>query len=360
MLNTDFYLRSLAESADELTRSLQDFAEVLTRSGFLTVVSRMNEDLKLYNRLLVDLEHIGLHVTSYILEKITSIEKLFSKNEKDLSVIDKINGQQVLFANAAILALEAARFKTEVLIGGDCENNTKDELSEQNNTDYQTDENIITNDITELNTENQTIISDSSTVSGGFTEDTTAINPDNMAGVTNATDIDQDQSENENDTLITTTVETVETEFSGDNTAQVTTAAVTEEISFEDEMRKMKRNILKRNEEARITEHVVPNINNEPYEDVDETLKEDTDTIGGFLVEHQADNQRRQQNSAEQIENFVSMELAQEGSGDGLLEGALINDNVIIDDDNLAAVEGSGGDDDHMDFMTMEDYMIIP
>merc|ERR1712060_54407 len=199
-------LRSLAESANELTRSLQDFAEVLTRSGFLTVVSRMNEDLKLYNRLLVDLEHIGLHVTSYILEKITSVEKLFSKNEKDLQVIDKINGQQVLFANAAILALEAARFKTEVIITGEFENNTRDELSEQDNTNHQSDEDIMVtnNDITELNTENQSIISTSLTDLGGLTEDTTAINigtTDNIqAGVTNATDIGQDESEN--DTMI--------------------------------------------------------------------------------------------------------------------------------------------------------------
>jgi len=387
-------LRSLAESANELTRSLQDFAEVLTKSGFLTVVSRMNEDLKLYNRLLVDLEHIGLHVTSYILEKITSVEKLFSKNEKDLQVIDKINGQQVLFANAAILALEAARFKTEIIIAGESENNTRDELSELNNTNHQFDDGVIaTNDIIELNTENQSIIPTSSTE--GLTEDTTAINTEdttaintedttaintedttainmstteNIAGVINATDMGQDESEN--DTMITMEVETTEVEFV-DSTAQATAAATTEELDFEEEMRKMKKDILRRNEEARITEHIVPDINNELYEDIDKNSTQEmstTDTVGGFLVEHQSDKQRRQQISAEQIENFVNMELSPEGSGDGLLESdykELVNDNAI-EDDHLYEVEGSGSgddesiDDDYIDLMTMEEYMIIP
>jgi len=388
-------LRSLAESANELTRSLQDFAEVLTKSGFLTVVSRMNEDLKLYNRLLVDLEHIGLHVTSYILEKITSVEKLFSKNEKDLQVIDKINGQQVLFANAAILALEAARFKTEIIIAGESENNTRDELSELNNTNHQFDDGVIaTNDIIELNTENQSIIPTSSTE--GLTEDTTAINTedttaintedttaintedttainigttDNIAGVTSATDMGQDESEN--DTMITIEVETTEVEFKVDSTAQAIAAATTEELDFEEEMRNMKKDILRRNEEARISEHIVPDINNESFEDVDESAKQEvsaTETVGGFLVEHQSDKQRRQQISAEQIENFVNMELSPEGSGDGLLESdykELVNDNAI-EDDHLYEVEGSGSgddesiDDDYIDLMTMEEYMIIP
>lgn len=406
----------MAESASELTRSLQEFAEVLTKSGFLTVISRINNDLKKYNKLLVDLETLGLHVTSNILEEITVIEKLFNKNEEDLQVINKINGQQISFANAAILALEEASSKTEAMLTEKFLNSSADELSERNETKHHTEDNIISS--TDIIEENSEITDSDSNFITSFTQlevaenpamntedeamnnedilqnnedevinsEDVAINPDtdddrdNTITMANITGAFNDADISDNKAMATIQDVTTESENSGDQELDIITeetvqeeeaSTVTAELDFADEMRKMKKEALLRNEIEKNSSHLVPEIDDESHVDEDQLFKQELsgkETVGGFLLEHQSSEEQQHQVSEVEIHNFVNLEVSPEGSGDGLFEedyNGIVNDKDI-EYNTLEVAEGSGSGDyedignDDVDYMTMEEYIIIP
>ena len=374
----------------------------------------MNEDLKTYTKLLEDLEQLGLHISVILLDKIKSIENLFYKNDKDLQAVENISNQQTIFANAAILALETASSKTKALLAEHFENSDEYETS-QNTTGHQLYDNAtLVIDITEPNT---ITTQDTSipTITGfditrAVGNESTMVSlhvPSELVGIpgNNARkEITTEEIITENDILnsytntntehITSTdiiaVQAVTnmmipemseevaeyTELSGEQELNVSTEAVhgllgvtttdptTTELDFAEEMRLMEHELLHRNNVTRISKHIVPDMNNELPEDVDEgnNIPVGIDTIGGFIVENkQEEEDDREEAAMEIIQNFVDMEISTEESGDGFLEteyDGLINDTI-------ADFEGSGGSGEHdirieNDYIDMEEYILVP
>jgi len=110
-------LRDLAQSVDQLTRSLSEFTEILNESKFPKIIARFQQDLLKYDQLLTEIQISGVEITSRILEQIKIQETAFNEDEADIFKIESISRKQAALIGPVILGIEAASNKTkEVLI----------------------------------------------------------------------------------------------------------------------------------------------------------------------------------------------------------------------------------------------------